>query len=249
MHLYPAIDILEGKAVRLRQGDFADKSVYADEPVAAAERWVGDGARRLHVVDLDGARAGQPVSIEHLRRICERVQADVQYGGGMRSLDDIHAALDAGARRVVLGTAAFADAELLEGALERWSDNIAVAVDVRGGLVSTSGWTQQTKLRAGDAVTALRDRGVHNFIYTNVDRDGMLSGPDPEEVAGLSEIVATDQLIYSGGIGALADLQVLVDLARPNLVGVIVGKALYEGCFTLHDAQALLEGTEAAKSS
>jgi phosphoribosylformimino-5-aminoimidazole carboxamide ribotide isomerase len=249
MQLYPAIDILDGKAVRLRQGDFKDKSVYADEPVAAAERWVDEGARRLHVVDLDGARAGRPVSIQHLRHICERVPADVQYGGGMRSLDDIHAALDAGAGRVVLGTAAFADTELLEGALERWSDRIAVAVDVREGLVSTSGWTEQTKLQASDAVAALRDRGVRNYIYTNVDRDGMLSGPDLDEVVGVSGVVAGEQLIYSGGIGALGDLQALIDLGLANLVGVIVGKALYEGRFSLREAQALLEGTEAAKSS
>lgn len=249
MHLYPAIDILDGSAVRLRQGDFTDKSVYADDPVTAAERWVDEGARRLHVVDLDGARAGQPVNIEHLRRICERVPVDVQYGGGMRSLDDISTALDAGAKRVVLGTAAFADSELLEGALDRWSECIAVAVDVRGGLVSTSGWTRQTELQAGEAVAALRGRGVRNFIYTNVDRDGMLGGPDPDEVAGVSEVVAGEQLIYSGGIGALGDLQALVALGLPNLVGVIVGKALYERRFALRDAQAVLEGTEAAKSS
>jgi phosphoribosylformimino-5-aminoimidazole carboxamide ribotide isomerase len=249
LDLYPAIDILEGRAVRLRQGHFDDRRVYADDPVTAAERWVADGARRLHVVDLDGARAGRPASLEHLRRICEQTQAIVQYGGGLRSLDDVRAALEAGASRVVLGTAAFADADLLEGALRLCGDRLAVAVDVRGGFVSTSGWTEQTKLKAGDAVAVVRDRGVRNFIYTNVDRDGMLNGPDPDEVARVSAVVAGEQLIYSGGIGALGDLQTLLDMALPNLVGVIVGKALYEGRFALRDAQTLLEGTEAAQSS
>jgi phosphoribosylformimino-5-aminoimidazole carboxamide ribotide isomerase len=249
LDLYPAIDILEGKAVRLRQGHFDDKSVYADDPVAAAERWVADGAGRLHVVDLDGAKAGRPASIEHLRRICERVPVPVQYGGGLRSLDDVEQAIDAGAERVVIGTAAFADAVLLEGAIDRWPKQVAVAVDVRGGLVSTAGWTQQSQLRAGEAVEALRGRGVRVFVYTNVDRDGMMIGPDQDEVRRISELVGSERLLYSGGIGSLDDLRSLAGLGLPNLVGVIVGKALYEQRFGVAEAEAVIQGTEAAPSS
>lgn len=249
MELYPAIDILDGKAVRLRQGHFDDKRVYADDPVTAAERWVADGATRLHVVDLDGARAGRPASIDHLRRICERVPAAVQYGGGLRSLDGVEQALEAGAERVVLGTAAFADAELLKSVTERWPERTAVAVDVRGGLVSTAGWTRQSQLRAPEAVSALRGRGVRTFIYTSVDRDGMLIGPDYAEVTRVSELAGGERFLYSGGIGSLEHLRTLAGLGLPNLTGVIVGKALYEQRFGIRDAQAVLEETERARSS
>jgi phosphoribosylformimino-5-aminoimidazole carboxamide ribotide isomerase len=249
LDLYPAIDILDGKAVRLRQGHFDDKSVYADDPVEAAERWVSDGARRLHVVDLDGARSGRPASLGHLRRICQRVSVPVQYGGGLRSTDAVEEAIDAGAARVVLGTAAFADAELLDTVIERLPDRLAVAVDVRGGLVSTAGWTQQSQLQAGDAVEALRKRGVRTFIYTNVDLDGMLSGPDGAEVRQVSQLVGDDSFLYSGGIGTLDDLECLAGLGLRNLTGVIVGKALYEQRFGIAKAQASLDGTEAATSS
>ena len=192
---------------------------------------------------------GAPASIEHLRRICERVPAAVQYGGGLRSGDDVEQAIDAGAERVVLGTAAFADAELLESVIDRWPERVAVAVDVRGGLVSTAGWTQQSQLRAADAVAALRGRGVRMFIYTNVDRDGMLIGPDQAEVTRLSGLVGGERFLYSGGIGSLEDLRTLAGLGLPNLIGVIVGKALYEQRFGIREAQAVLEETESAKSS
>jgi phosphoribosylformimino-5-aminoimidazole carboxamide ribotide isomerase len=248
LDLYPAIDILDGKAVRLRQGHFDDKSVYADDPVETAERWMADGARRLHVVDLDGARAGRPASLGHLRRICERVSIPVQYGGGLRSTDAVERAIDAGATRVVLGTAAFANAELLDNVIESWPERVAVAVDVRGGLVSTAGWTQQSQLDAGDAVDALRERGVQTFIYTNVDRDGMLNGPDQDEVRQVSQLVAGEAFLYSGGIGSLQDLRVLARLGLSNLTGVIVGKALYEERFGLAEAQAALDGTEVSQS-
>jgi len=248
LDLYPAIDILDGKAVRLRQGHFDDKSIYANDPVEAAKRWAADGARRLHIVDLDGAKGGHPVSIGHLQRICERVSIPVQYGGGLRSSDAVQRAIDAGAARVVLGTAAFADAELLNTVIGKWPDRVAVAVDVRGGLVSTAGWTQQSQLNAGDAVDALRKRGVKTFIYTNVDRDGMLNGPEQDEVRQVSQFVGGEAFLYSGGIGTLDDLRVLAGLRLPNLTGVIVGKALYEQRFGIGEARAALDEREVSAS-
>lgn len=249
MIIYPAIDILDGKTVRLVQGDFERRTVYEEDPVVAAERWAGEGARFLHVVDLDGAKAGRPVNLDHLRRICERVTAPVQYGGGLRSLEHMRAALDSGAERVVLGTAAFTDPGLLDRAHDEWGERVAVAIDVRGGLVSTAGWVEQTQTSGIEAVTKLRERGVESLIYTNVDRDGTLSGPDPVEVASVSERVGSGRFLYSGGIGSLDDLRSLVDLRLANLMGVVVGKALYEGRIALQDAQRLAEQEEVPESS
>jgi phosphoribosylformimino-5-aminoimidazole carboxamide ribotide isomerase len=240
--LFPAIDILNGRAVRLRQGDFGDSTEYADDPLDAARRWKAEGARALHVVDLDGARAGRPRSIDHLSRICDAVAVPVQYGGGLRAMSHLQEALEAGAARVVIGTAAFSDPELLAGALERWPDRVAVAVDVRAGNVSTSGWTATTKTSAGDAIRELLARGVRSFVYTNIDRDGMLSGVDTDELASVAQMVADARLVYSGGIGSLGDLRALEELELPNLEGAIVGKALYERRFTLAEAEAAFGG-------
>ena len=241
MKLYPAIDILGGKAVRLVKGDFEARKVYDEDPLSAASGWVRAGARFLHVVDLDGARGGAPVNLDHLRRISGELGVPVQFGGGLRSLDAISAALEAGAERVILGTAAFTDPQLLEQSLLRWPGRVLVSVDVRGGRVATAGWTQTTELTAEGVVGELWEQGVHELVYTNVDRDGMLEGPDLEEVGRVARAVP-GSLIYSGGIGELADLRGLSDLAAPSLAGVIVGKALYEGRFSVAEAQAALAG-------
>jgi phosphoribosylformimino-5-aminoimidazole carboxamide ribotide isomerase len=238
--LYPAVDIMGGKAVRLAQGDFERDTVYADEPVDAALRWVEDGARALHVVDLDGARAGRPRSIPQLRRIATEAGVPVQYGGGLRALEHLKEALDAGAERVLLGTAAFTDEALLDRALDELGDRVAVAVDVRSGKVATAGWTSVTDIGGVEAVIALKRRGVERFVYTNVDRDGMLSGLDAGELSRVSEAVASDSFVYSGGVGSLDDLRTLVALHLSNLEGVIVGKALYERRFTVREAVKVL---------
>jgi phosphoribosylformimino-5-aminoimidazole carboxamide ribotide isomerase len=237
--LYPAIDILDGHAVRLVQGDFDQRTEYADDPLDAARAWARAGAERLHVVDLDGARAGAPVNLAHVARIIAETGLPVQHGGGLRSPAAIAAAFAAGARRVVLGTAAFADEALLADALAEYGNRVVVSVDVRGGLVSTAGWTQTGSLPAVAAVTALVERGVRSFVYTDVDRDGMLGGLDLAALARVTDAVE-GELLYSGGIGSLADLQALVGLRDPRLVGVIAGKALYEQRFTLAEAQAML---------
>ena len=241
MILYPAIDILEGQAVRLVQGRFEDRTVYNDDPLEAAKSWVEAGARFLHVVDLDGARSGEPTSIEHLRRIVAGTGVPVQYGGGLRSLTAVREALRAGAERAVVGTAAFRDVDFLDDILAAFGPRVVVSVDVREGMIATSGWTQRTQMPAADAIRRLGDRGVRSFVYTNVDRDGRLEGLDLDEVRRVAAAVR-GRFLYSGGIGALDDLRGLAELRQVNLAGVIVGKALYEGRFTINEGQAALDG-------
>ncbi len=241
MKLYPAIDMLGGKAVRLVKGDFEAKKVYDEDPLSAAKGWVVQGARYLHVVDLDGAREGAPANIEHLRRIANELDVPVQFGGGLRSLASIEAVLGAGAERVILGTAAFTDPNLLEQALERWPGQVLVSVDLRGGRVATDGWTETIEGGSEEVIARLALRGARELVYTNVDRDGMLEGPDLEEVERVAAAVP-GQFVYSGGIGALADLEGLAALQAPSLAGVIVGKALYEKRFTVAEALAVFDG-------
>jgi phosphoribosylformimino-5-aminoimidazole carboxamide ribotide isomerase len=239
MILLPAVDIRDGRAVRLRQGHFDDETVYADDPFEAARSFVEAGARFLHVVDLDGAREGEPVNLRHVERIAGQLDVPVELGGGLRSIASIRRALGAGAARVVLGTAAFTDPELLDEALSAFTSRILVGVDVRGGRVSVAGWTRETQVPGEEAIRRLQRRGATRFVYTNVDRDGMLQGPDLEEVTRVSEAVR-GRFLYSGGIGSLEHLEALRDLRLVNLAGVISGKALYEGRFTVGDGQAAL---------
>lgn len=241
MILLPAIDIRDGRAVRLRQGDFADETVYADDPLDAARSFVEAGATFLHVVDLDGAREGEPVNLDHVERIVVELGVPVELGGGLRSFASIRRALAAGAARVVLGTAAFSDPDLLDEALSAFTSRVLVGVDVRGGRVSVAGWTRETQAGGEEAIRRLQQQGATRFVYTNVDRDGMLEGPDLDEVRRVSEAVR-GRFLYSGGIGSLADLEALRELRLLNLAGVISGKALYEGRFGVAEAQAALSG-------
>jgi phosphoribosylformimino-5-aminoimidazole carboxamide ribotide isomerase len=238
--LLPAVDIRGGKAVRLVQGDFARETVYNDDPADAAKAWVEQGARSLHVVDLDGAVQGAPANLEHLRRITSAVDVPVQYGGGLRDAKSIRDALTAGADRVVIGTAAYTDAEFLDDVVSTWGSRVIVAVDVRGGKVSVAGWTKETQGMAGEVIERLQRRGVRRFAYTNVDRDGTLEGPDIEDVKKVAEVVR-GRFIYSGGIGSLDHLHALVDARLVNLAGVIAGKSLYEGKFTISQAHKILD--------
>jgi phosphoribosylformimino-5-aminoimidazole carboxamide ribotide isomerase len=240
MILYPAIDILEGQAVRLTQGDFADKTVYRDSPLEAARAWVAEGARFLHVVDLDGARSGSPRNLEHVEAITSELAVPVQAGGGLRSLPAVRDALRAGAERVILGTAAYTDIDFLDDVLGAFRERVIVSVDTRGGYVSTSGWQTTTQMPAESVIERLQNRGVRSFVYTNVDRDGMLQGPDLDEVRRIAAVVR-GRFLYSGGIGSLDDLTGLASLRQVNLGGVIVGKALYEGRFTVREGQRALE--------
>ena len=234
--LYPAIDILEGRAVRLEQGDFGRRTEYAADPLEAARRWVAEGAARLHVVDLDGAREGRPVNLGHLERIASATGVPVQYGGGLRSVQAVKEATAAGASHVVVGTVAFTEPDLLG----EMGDGVRVALDVRDGVVATSGWLSSTSIAAPAAVQMLKERGVEGFVYTSVDRDGTMQGPDIEALLDVCRASSPTPVIYSGGIGSLDDLRPLASLP---IEGVIVGKALYEGRFSVGEARkALGEG-------
>jgi len=241
MILLPAIDIQGGRAVRLLRGDFADETVYADDPLEAARSFVDAGARFLHVVDLDGAREGRPVNLEHLRRISSELGVAVQYGGGLRDLGAVRSALAAGAERVVVGTAAYSDADFVDELLRTWEPRVVIAVDVRGGHVSVAGWTKATQMLPEDLIARLQRRGVKQFMYTNADRDGTLEGPDLDEVRRISATVR-GRFLYSGGISSVEDLYALASLRLVNLAGVVSGKALYERRFGFEEARAALGG-------
>jgi phosphoribosylformimino-5-aminoimidazole carboxamide ribotide isomerase len=244
VNLYPAIDILGGNAVRLVRGDFDARQVYDEDPLSAASAWVKAGARFLHVVDLDGARSGEPVNIDQLAQIAS-LGVPVQYGGGLRSSEALERALGAGAERVILGTAAFNDPGLLERALQAHGpERVVVSVDVRGGEVSIEGWTKAAEVGVRDVFATLIERGVQELAYTNVDRDGMLGGLNFEDLIWVAKAADRGHLLYSGGIGDIEDLRHLAKLRQEahleNLTGVIVGKALYEGRFTITEAHEAL---------
>ncbi|MCW3018249.1 MAG: phosphoribosylformimino-5-aminoimidazole carboxamide ribotide isomerase [Solirubrobacterales bacterium] len=245
MRLYPAIDILGGNAVRLVRGDFDAKKVYDEDPLSAARGWVAAGADYLHVVDLDGAKAGRPVNLDQLRRIAREVGVPVQYGGGLRTAEAVDDALDAGAARVILGTVAMLDPKVLSDSLETHGpERVLVGVDVRGGEVVTHGWLMGTDVQARVAFDALRKRGVRNFVFTNVDHDGMLDGANRDEVAWVTRAAGDGSVIISGGIGSREDLEALTSLRAEldlrALDGVIVGTALYERRFTVAEGKAAL---------
>jgi phosphoribosylformimino-5-aminoimidazole carboxamide ribotide isomerase len=239
--LYPAIDIRGGRAVRLERGDYERETAYDDDPAAAAERWVAGGARFLHVVDLDGAREGRPVNADAIGRIAREGGVPVQAGGGLRSLDAVERLLATGVQRVVLGTAALRDPELLTAALERHGERLVVGIDARAGRVTVQGWTEESEADAAELAARLARAGVARFVFTPVDVDGTMQGPDLSELRRVAEATSAE-LIYSGGVGELSHLRSLACLAPANVTGVIVGKALYEGRFSVAQAQQALNG-------
>lgn len=241
MLLLPAIDILAGKAVRLAQGDFDAQTVYDADPLQAAQRWVQEGARALHVVDLDGARTGAPANLAQVGRIIDGVDVPVQLGGGLRSASSVADAIAVGAARVVLGTVALHDVDLLDACIAMHGDRVVVSIDARRGRLATSGWTEQTEIPAESVIERLAARGVHRFVYSSIERDGMLAGPDLDEVTKIAGAVR-GSFVYSGGVSSLADLESLAALRQVNMSGVIVGTALYQRRFTVAEAQAVLEG-------
>jgi phosphoribosylformimino-5-aminoimidazole carboxamide ribotide isomerase len=236
--VYPAIDILDGQVVRMSRGDFATVEQVAKSPLEAAKRLVGEGAEWLHVVDLDGARTGTPANLHHIRTIANRFTVKIQAGGGIRDFDTAEAFAEAGVSRIVVGTAAIRDKERIDRRVDRHADGIAVAVDARNGLVAASGWTETTTVKAADLARALAIQGVPTLIYTNVSVDGTLQGVDLASTETVARAFGGD-LIYSGGIGSVDDVAALARLKHRGLRGIIVGRAIYMGRFTLAQALAV----------
>lgn len=247
MILWPAVDILGGRAVRLAQGAFHRETAYDADPLDAARRWVDQGARALHVVDLDGARAGGPVNLDHITRIAAAVEVPVQVGGGLRDEAAVDAVLHAGAARAVLGTAALRDPAFAQRMVaHHGAERIVVSVDVRGGRIAAAGWTEQTGVAAETALAVLREREVTQFVYSSIERDGMLAGPDVLELQRACDVVPDCSLVYSGGVASVHDLARLAGMALEPLRGVIVGTALFEGHLTVSEGQRVLDAAGSA---
>jgi phosphoribosylformimino-5-aminoimidazole carboxamide ribotide isomerase len=239
MDLYPAIDLRGGQCVRLYQGDYAQETVYGDDPVAQARLFADAGAPWIHVVDLDAARTGEPVNRPVIAAIAAAVATPIQTGGGVRDDTSAHALLDAGVARVVIGTAALDDAAWARSLAERHPDRVALGLDVRGREVAVRGWTEGSGRHLGEVVAEFEDAPFAALIVTQIDVDGVGTGPDValyEELLGSTEL----DVIASGGVGGPADLRTLASLGEEGtpLAGAIVGKALYEGALTIDDALA-----------
>jgi phosphoribosylformimino-5-aminoimidazole carboxamide ribotide isomerase len=240
--LYPAIDLKDGKCVRLRRGEMDQATVYAEDPAAQAVAWCDAGFQWLHVVDLNGAFAGRPVNAEAVKRILAAVDLPVQLGGGIRDMAGIEAWLDAGVRRVILGSAAAKNPGLVIEACQQFPGRIAVGIDARGGYVATEGWAETSTMPAADLGLRFEDAGVAAIIYTDIGRDGMLTGLNLEQTLDLAAKLTTP-VIASGGVGSLDDLAALRRVAvGTRIEGVIVGRALYDGRVTPDAALALFAG-------
>ena len=233
MIILPAIDLKDGKCVRLRQGRADDVTVYGDDPAAQAADWAAQGGRELHVVDLDGAFAGTPKHAEVIRRIISAFGGPVEVGGGLRSPEALAAVIEAGVTRAIIGSAALEDPEFLANAVELYGDKIAVGIDARDGFVQTRGWVETTKVKATDLAKAVANLGVKTIIYTDTATDGMLGGPNLTQMAAICDAAPTCEITASGGVSSPYDVENLKALARPNLRAAIVGKALYDGRTTL----------------
>jgi phosphoribosylformimino-5-aminoimidazole carboxamide ribotide isomerase len=234
MDLYPAIDVRGGSCVRLVQGDYGQETVYRADPVAVAKEFEASGATWLHVVDLDAARTGQPENRDVVAAIARSVGVPVQSGGGVRDEKAAEALFAAGVTRVVIGTAALEDPDLVRALAARHPGGVAVGLDGRGGEAATRGWTEDSGIDVLDAIDRFEGAGVAAFVVTDIDRDGMLGGPD---LAGLAAVLARTAvpIIASGGVSSLDDLRAL---ARLGAAGAIVGKAIYEGVFTVEEGLA-----------
>ncbi len=239
MILYPAIDIRGGGAVRLLRGDYERETAYDADPADAAKRWAGEGAEFLHVVDLDGAKAGKPRNLDAIERIAAAVSCPIQVGGGLRNPQAVLEVLEAGAERVVIGTAAVKDPEFLQAMIDAHGDRVVVSVDARARKVALEGWTEAGGAGAVEVVEALSKQGVARFLCTAIEVDGTMEGPAIDQLTEIAS-ATTAQIIASGGVGTLTHLKSLAQLGAPNIEGAIVGRALYEHRFTVAAAIAAL---------
>ena len=238
MIVFPAVDIQAGKAVRLRRGDFDDATVFSDDPVELARYWQDQGAEALHVIDLDAARTGELSNFEIVERIVKTLDIPVQYGGGVRNQKALALMAGIGVHWVVMGTAAVTALDLLDDAVNWLGDRLIVGLDCTDGMIATHGWQERSQMTAIRFVKILAEHDVRRVVYTDTARDGMLGGPNLPGLADLAE-VSPLEIILSGGVALLDDLRRLRRMDAPTVVGVIVGRALYEKSFTLADAQAV----------
>ncbi|MGV8083052.1 MAG: 1-(5-phosphoribosyl)-5-[(5-phosphoribosylamino)methylideneamino]imidazole-4-carboxamide isomerase [Coriobacteriia bacterium] len=248
MIVFPAIDILGGRAVRLAQGDYDRVTVYNEDPVAQARRFVEDGAEWIHVVDLDGARDGVPANIAVVERIVAETGVRVEIGGGIRSLQTLGHLIGAGASRCVLGTKLVTDPAFVRQAVAEFGDSIVAGVDARDGLVAVEGWREGTATLAHVLVGELSDLGIRHLVYTDISRDGMRSGINSAAHVGIA-ITAGFPVVASGGVSTVADVRALAALGPGVIEGVIIGRALYEGSITLSEALAAARGSGGAPAS
>ncbi|HUC63419.1 MAG TPA: 1-(5-phosphoribosyl)-5-[(5-phosphoribosylamino)methylideneamino]imidazole-4-carboxamide isomerase [Alphaproteobacteria bacterium] len=238
MILFPAIDLKDGACVRLLRGRMEDATLYNRDPAAQARSFEAAGAEWLHIVDLDGAFAGRPVNGDAVKSILGAVKIPVELGGGIRDMARIAAWLEAGVARVVLGTAALRDPALVRAACKRFPERVAVGIDARGGKVAVEGWAETSDMAALNLARAFEDAGVAAIVYTDVERDGALEGPNVAATASLARSISTP-VIASGGIASLDDLAALKEHESEGIVGAILGRSLYDGRVDLAQALAL----------
>jgi phosphoribosylformimino-5-aminoimidazole carboxamide ribotide isomerase len=235
MFIFPAIDLLDGRAVRLRQGDYSQQTVFSDDPAAVARQWAALGADRVHVVDLDGAKAGRPVNGPVIRKIVEAAGVPVQLGGGLRTDADLAAAFDWGVRWAVLGTRALRDPDWVRATAHRYPERVVLGVDAKGGYVATEGWLDVSRVKAVDLARHVCDAPLAAVVYTDIAKDGMMSGPNFEALIEMRDAVPRP-VIASGGVCALEHVRRLM---ADRIPGCIIGRALYEGALDLAEALAL----------
>ena len=239
MLVIPAIDLKDGQCVRLRQGDMDDSTVFSDDPVATAEQWAREGARRLHMVDLNGAFAGTPQNAAAVKAITQALpDLPVQIGGGIRDCNIIESYLNSGVRYVIIGTAAVKNPEFVREACERFPGHIIVGVDAKAGFVATDGWAETSSVQAVDLARDFRDAGVEAIVYTDIERDGMMQGVNIAATVNLA-VEGGLPVIASGGVTNIGDISGLAEVAHNGIVGAITGRAIYEGTLDVAEAQAL----------
>lgn len=241
MIIFPAIDIRGGKCVRLTEGRFDKETIFADNPLDMAVRWASEGAQYLHVVDLDGALAGKSINLDIVKKIANTIKIPVQLGGGIRTLENIEEVLSAGIKRVIIGSTAVRQPELVKEACKRYGTQIVVGIDARDGQVAVDGWGVSGGIEAGELAKRMADAGVARIVYTDISRDGTLSGVN---VAATAELARTAGIpvIASGGVSSLNDIFGVKAVCSYGVEGVIVGKALYTGSVSLKDAVAAAQG-------
>ncbi|MEL6553990.1 MAG: 1-(5-phosphoribosyl)-5-[(5-phosphoribosylamino)methylideneamino]imidazole-4-carboxamide isomerase [Cyanobacteria bacterium J06621_11] len=235
MDVIPAIDLLEGRCVRLFQGDYEQSQVFNDNPVEVAKQWEAEGATRLHLVDLDGAKEGKPENWEAISAIAQAVNLPIQVGGGLRDADRVSGLFDLGVQYAILGTAAVENPDLVGQLSAKFPGRIIVGIDAREGKVATRGWLETSEVMAIDLAKRMGDQGAAAIVYTDIKRDGTMKGPNLEALRELAEAIETP-VIASGGVSSVSDLMSLLGLVPAGVSGVIVGKALYTGDVALKDA-------------